>query len=286
VYLNSKMNRIRCAISVFIFLILNTRLFAEGTNQWKAEVYSLQILAPAMENNTNMTEKYRHAMAKLHAQDGVLIPGVTVGMVLTAPEGQIVGFNQPDAISPKLVSFTDDTGKDLLAQMPWETYYPKGEYGIYTYGFNNGEPSLLVGIRAPGLPSKSATALNIIGKIWVQTAIRSEQLIAQNVKLKPGTEFDLGDIKLEVSDAKYNDGHFVIDLESAQDLSSISKLQFFDKRGKEISPLNSDSDNSAEGSEWVCFFHKHLDTVKIVATHWMGFKTTDVSFKVKTGLGL
>jgi len=246
------------------------------------EVERLQILAPAMVNNTNMTEKYRHVMAKLQAQHGVSVPGVTVGIVLMAPEGQIVGFDQPNATSPTLVSFTDDKGKDLLAQMPWETYYPKSEYGIYTYGFNNGEPSLFVGIRAPGLPSKSATAFNIAGKIWVQTAIRSEQLVARNVKVKPGTEFNLGDTRLKVTDAKYDDGQFVIDLESAQDLSSISKLQFFDKRDKEISPLNSECD----GSDWVYFFHKRQDIVKIVATHWIGFQITEVPFKVKTGLGL
>ena len=276
------MNRIQCFVLVFVLLILNNRLLAEGTNQWTAEVERLQILTPAMVNNTNMTEKYRHAMAKLQAQHEVLVPGVTVGMALTAPEGQIVGFDQPNATSPTLVSFTDDKGKDLLAQMPWETYYPQSEYGIHTYGFNKGEPSLFVDIRAPGLPSKGATALKIVGKIWVQTAIRSEQLVAQNVKLKPGTEFNLGDTRIEVSDAKYDGSQFVIDLDSTQDLSSISKLQFFDKHGKEILPLSSEGDSF----DWACFFHKRPDIIKIVATHWTGFKTTEVPFKVKTGLGL
>ncbi|HEX3624406.1 MAG TPA: hypothetical protein VH280_03165 [Verrucomicrobiae bacterium] len=273
-------------VSVSAFSFAGGLLFAGDANGWGVKIVRLQILAPVTEENTNTTDVYRHTAALVRSQDGISLPGVTVGMVLTAPDGQIVGFDQLDSASSALMSFTDNRGKDLLTEMPWESIYPKDQYGIYSYQYNNGAHALFIGIRAPSLPSSGATGLDIAGNICVQTARSTEQLVAEDVRLKSGTEFSLGDTKLLVCDAKYIGGQFLLDLESIQDLSSISKLQFFDRRGREIFPLDYQSKSSStDGSAWVYFFHKRADLVKIVATHWIGFKKTQVPFNIRTGLG-
>lgn len=282
------MNGIQHAL-VFIFLILNVPLFAAETNQWSVQVTSLQILAPGMETSTNFSEKYKHSLAKLRAQHGGMIPGVTVSFCVTAPNGEIADVN--DDAGWSLDSVTDDKGKNLLAAVPWEKYYSSAEYGRYQWGYTDGGPSLFLDIKAPGLPSKGATALNITGKISVRTATGSEQLVAENVKLKTGVEFNLGNIKLTVSDAQMDDGKFSLQLEGKQDSPSISNLEFFDSRGNEIKPLDSGKEGMAEKgkmllTDWDYTFPKRLKSVKIIATHWVGFTNTEVPIHIKTGLGL
>jgi hypothetical protein len=271
----------RC-LFLLAFLILNARLFADDTNQWKVQVTSLQIIAPQPKGTNDLREKLIH---KIQAESDRL-PGMAVKLRITAPEGQIA--NLPDST---IESFTDDKGSNLLAQASQENYVGESESGTYHVSFNNGEPSLLIEIRAPNLPSKSATELNIIGKVMVPTADESKQFTAENVKLKPGAEFDFGDLKLTVSDAKLDGKLFVVGFQSAQDLSSLSTLEFFNDRGGKIkTSLSGLSTFTHEGKttadEWDCIFPKPQNSVKIIATRWMGFKTTEVPINIKIGLGL
>ena len=272
---------------ICVFLILNVRLFAEDTNQWNVQVLRLQILAPVMESDTNLSTKHVQRLVNFQANNDV-VPGVAVSLRMNSPEGQIVGCDDSDS---SLDSFTDNTGKNLLIKVP-HGYYPESEYqiyGIYGKSWTIGRASLSVGIRAPGLPSKDATRLNIAGKISVQTATGSEQLVAENAKLKTGAEFNLGDMKLTVSDVEFMGKEFFVMLESKQDLSSISTYKFFDRWDREIKCDEQGGPNySKDEGLSVCDFefNKRVDNVKIIAMRWIGFKSTEVPIVIKTGLGL
>jgi hypothetical protein len=272
---------------VSVFLAASRSIAADDTNQWKVQVTSLQIIAPHPKSTNDVREKMIH---KIQAESDRL-PGVTIKLRVTAPYGQIVGWNNDEDSS--IQSLTDDKGSNLLAQASQENYVGESESGISSFSFTRGEPVLFVEIRAPNLPSKGAVELNIIGKISVQTATGSEQrFIAKNVKLKSSMEFNLGDLKLRVSDARImdKDKTFGVTLDSKQDLSSISTLEFFDVRGNKIEPLITPEGATSKDEDgefqMVWLFQKPLDGVKIIGTYWTGFKTTEVPIAIKVDLGL
>jgi hypothetical protein len=268
-----------------VFLTTIRSIAADDTNQWKVQVTSLQIIAPHPKSTNEVREKL---IQKMEAEQDRL-PGVAVKLRVTAPDGQVVGWNYEDS---SLQSFTDDKGSNLLAQASQENYVGESESGISYTAFTRGEPSLVVEIRAPNLPSKGAADLNIIGKISVQTATGSEQqFTAENVKLTLGAKFNLGDLKLTVSDEQImdKDKTFGVTLDSKQDLSSISTLEFFDSRGNKIKPLITPTGavtSEAGDFQMVWLFQKPLNGVKIIGKYWTGFKTTEVPIAVKIGLGL
>jgi hypothetical protein len=261
-----------------LFLTAIRSIAADDTNQWNVQVTSLQIIAPHPKGTNEVREKMIY---KIETETDRL-PGVTVKLRITAPNGQVVGRRAEDS---SLKSFTDDKDGNLLAQSTPENYAGEVESGISRYSFTSGEPTLFVEIRAPNLPSKGATELNIIGKISVQTATGSKQFTAENVKFKPSAEFNFGDLKLTVSDARImdTDKTFGVTLDSKQDLSGISTIEFFDSRGNKIKPLVTSEDGNFQ---IVWLFQKPLDGAKIIGTYWTGFKTTEVPITLKIGLGL
>src|SRR5258705_314302 len=84
--------------SAAFFLSSIRPVAADTTNLWKCQVAGLRVVAPSGEGKDKMGAFNRS-------------PGVTVALLLTAPEGNIVSVNQE---ASKLISFTDDKGTDLL----------------------------------------------------------------------------------------------------------------------------------------------------------------------------
>jgi hypothetical protein len=200
-------------ILTFVFLISGVHLFADGTNQWNVQLTRLLVAAPPMMAKTNLSgktipEKTLQTLEELRAQNG-WSPGVTINLRVTAPNGQIVDDNFADSA---IESFTDDKGKNLL---------PDQESVISTIGFTHGKSSLSVELKTPNLPSKGAMELNVIGKIVAKTASQSKQFTVENVILKAGTKFNLGDLQISVSNPEKQDGKFAVTFDSNRD-----RLQF------------------------------------------------------------
>jgi hypothetical protein len=271
---------------VSIFLTASRSLATDDTNQWKVQVTSLQIVMPItmmarMEGKTNLSEKKIQTLENLRDRDD-FSSGVTVNLQIFVPDGEIVDDNFADSA---IESFTDDKGKNLL---------PDKQSGISTIGFNtHGASSLSVKLKAPNLPSKGASELNIIGKIVAKTASQSKQFTVENVNLKAGAKFNLGDLQISVSNPEKQDGKFAVTFDSDQDLATISSFEVFDKLGKQINASLSNSGtiwnnktHVVELSESTLTLDKRLDSAKIVATCWTDLKTVEVPLAVKVDLGL
>lgn len=216
-------------------------------------------------------------------------PGVTVSAMLTPAAGRIIKIKEADS---KLDSFTDDKGTDLTAGPPSTDPFNKPGLSVMMLSSDQGEASVIMDLRASGQPAKGATGLNISGTVVAEVASQSKESTADNVQLKIGSKFDLGDLPITISAAAMNkdsftkEDEFSVTLSCAKDFEGISHIEFFDAQGNKI---------KAQKRSWGGGFldymieyvlSKQVDSAKIVASSWQDLKTIEIPFAIKTGVGL
>jgi hypothetical protein len=243
----------------------------ENTNEWRCEVAGLRIVAPAWEGKDYMRAFNWSS-------------GVTVALLLTAPTGRIVRVN-PEA--SRLVSFADDKGTDLLADASRRSFTESFSGFHENY---DAKSAVLLEVRTPARPDKGASELRISGKVTTQIASQTKQVTAENVELKSGVQFDLGDLRLTISAVQASGGENTISFEAKQSLSHVPRLEFFDGHGIKIESSRSGRSSSNSGSKmsetWSYTLKTKTDRIKIVATVWTDLKTIEVPVSIKTGIGL
>jgi hypothetical protein len=184
-------------------------------------------------------------------------------------------------------SFTDDKGTDLLAAKS-DSPFNKPGFGV----MDNKETYLTAEIQAAGVPAKGATTLNISGKVSVKVAAATKEFTAESVEIKAGSSFKLGDMTLKISKAgmakaMFGDKQeFTVNISSATDLDSISKLEFFDAQGNKVE-AHKNSWGGGKGEYFAEYtFKQSIEHAKIVATCFQDMKTVEVPLTIKTGVGL
>jgi hypothetical protein len=242
---------------------------ADAAAGWKVEVGGVRVVAPPPDGNNDL-RAFNWS------------PGVTVSLVLIAPQGSIVSV---DRNASKIDSFTDDKGTDLM------THDNFGDSNFSTgFGSNKAGKSVLVEAHGSGRPAKGATQFKLSGKVAVQTASQTKVVSADNVELKLGSELNLGEMKFTISGVRLQGKDFAVTLQSKQDPEGISHLEFYDASGAKIeSHRDSSSSWGMQGDttyNWEFTLKKQIDKAKIVATMWADLKTTEVPVSVKVDLGL
>jgi hypothetical protein len=262
-------------ISLAVLALINCLSAADDAAQWKVQVAGISVGAPAPEGKDN---SYASSWSA----------GSTVLLVVTAPSGNIVNINTD---ASKLEAFTDDKGTDLLAVKSQSHFHDSCFSVSSLLPGEEKHAAKPVSVRAPGVPAKGATQFNISGKLVVQTASQTKQSTADNVELKTGSKFDLADIPMTVSNIFSDMEGMGVSLSAKQDLSNISKLEFFDALGNKIeahaygsSFMTKKGKKEEETQDYR--LKKSVSKVKIVATCWTDLKTTEVPIAIKTGLGL
>lgn len=249
-------------------LTLNTKASAEATNLFKIQIAGLRVVAPAPGDNNN-----------LRALNWS--PGVTVAMLVTAPEGCLLGI---DPMNSKLDAFTDDKGGDLLdgasrARINLES--------SPTHGKSN---ALLLEVITRSMPTKSATELSISGKVFVKAASQTKEFISDEHDFNIGAEFSLGDLKLTLSKIKPAATGCTLTLEADQDLTSLFSINFINEQGVKIdsakSGISSSISTSGTKTQWSFTLNRKLEHGKISAVCWTDLKTVEVPIHLKTGVGL
>ena len=257
------------AIVASVLLSVASAHAADAAAGWKVEVGGVRVVAPPPDGNNDLRAFNWSA-------------GVTVSLVLTAPQGNIVSV---DGNASKIDSFTDDKGTDLMGHDNF------GDSNFSTgFGFNKAGKSALVEASGSGRPAKGATQLKLTGKVAVRTSGQTKPVSADNVELKLGSELSLNEMKFTVSGVRLQGKDFAVTLESKQDPEAISHLEFFDESGTRIeSHRSSSSSFGMQGNttyNWEFVLKKQIDKAKIVATMWADMKTTEVPVSVKVDLGL
>jgi hypothetical protein len=220
-------------------------------------------------------------------------PGTSVGLLIKVPQGGLVVF---DSDSSKLKTFIDDKGKDLT-----KPDFKKTEYGPDLSGF---EPVPHISkdgklcratFTVPGVPTKDATKLTILGEAVMKIATQKKDFAAENVELKKDKKINAGPIPLIITRAGKpqwsSDGYeFAIVLEAKQDLDSIVDIQFFDATGKKIEANRFSTSSSGFTNDvsvtWEYQMKHKVDAAKVVITYWTDMKTVTVPLNMKIGVGL
>lgn len=216
--------------------------------------------------------------------------GTTVNLVLSPSQGRIVGF---DFSSCKLASFTDDKGTDLMAVESKDRFKKPG-INIWSSGDDktNGAAAQRAEAYVAGIPAKGATSMHIVGKADFYTASQKKQFTVDDLELKAGSKFNLGDFAITVTKAAMGKSMFGgkemfnVMLSCPQNLESLASLDLYDAQGNSLGAKRS-SWGGMFGSYFVEYtLTKEADHAKAVATCWTDWKSCDVPIDVMVGLGL
>jgi len=272
--MKSTFQKVLAVVLPLMILISGSRVFADATNEWNAQVTGLRVITPSTDTKNNF--------------NGALMapPGVAVEVRLTPPYGKVININQN---ASKVDSFTDDKGTDLLAVQS-DNPFSKPGFGIMD---SSKGAYATVDIQAAGLPAKGATVLNISGKVVLEIATGTNLFTVDNVEMKTNSAFTIGDLPIMISNVETNrnswmakDYKYHVTFSSLRDMGNISKLEFFDLQGNKIGASKSSWGGGPLGYMIEYNIKQNVDRVKIVATCWQGLETVEVPISVKTGLGL
>lgn len=265
-----------CVVSSMAFLAVSILIVhAQAAEQADVRVVAVMVVAPdGGKDNRSFCWK----------------PGVTVSAMVTPAAGKIIKVNDSES---KLDSFTDDKGTDLTAGPPSTDVFNKPGLSVEMSSSEQGESSVIMDLKATGQPAKGATVLNISGKVVAEIASQSKQFTAENVPLKTGSKFDLGDLPITISTVSISKNSFTkkdefsVTISSAKDLKSISHIEFFDAQGNQIkAQKRSWGGGGILGYMIEYVLTKQIDSAKIVASSWQDLRTIEIPFTIKTGVGL
>lgn len=260
----------KLAIETFVVSLLFSicAIAADTNGQWKVEVAGLRVVAPAPANKDELRAFNWTA-------------GVTIALLVTSPQGKIIDFAWDES---KITSFVDDKGTDLVAKR--DHFHPDFELWS-NHGEGSGE-QIEVEAVAAGIPAKGANGIKVSGKMILRVAGTTNVLVAENVTMKEGTEFALGNTKLTVSLAEMREGAFRVTLSGKGDRTQFSEIQFQDRDGNSIEAAQQANwENTATGEFHLGYrLEKPVAKAKIIVAVWADLKTIEVPFSVQTGLGL
>ena len=245
----------------------------------RVEANGLRIVKPAPGGNDKMRAFNWNA-------------GTALALLINRPQGGIVEFEKD---SSKVLSFTDDKGKDLSKKETKDRFgSDRAEFGMMPDTSEDGK-LCAVEVTAPGTPSKGATAITVSGQIGLLVATQKKDFTAEKVDLKFDTAVSAGAIPFKITQVGKpewggSDNAFSVTLEAKQDLQSVADIQFFDAEGKNLGATRGGSQKMGFGGNVVesqsFNFKTKVDTARIVITYWTDMKKVSVPFKVVTGVGL
>lgn len=201
--------------------------------------------------------------------------GVGLALVVQQREGGgIVAFND-DASA--LEELTDSTGKNLLDEASiWP--FPR---------LTKDGKTLIVEMRARGVPAAGATHIQAKGKLSVTTATGSKPQKVPNVGLVNDKTFKLGTGTITVGDVEASESQTSVTFKGPISVfSAIRGIKFLDARAQ---PIESHTTSSGRMNEVQMASYQLTTNAKAVTLEidlWQGLKPVVVPFNVKAGLGL
>ena len=258
---------------LFVVAAFCATLGVRAADEWQTQVVGVMITAPeGGKDNRSYCWK----------------PGVTVSVRLTPPTGKIVQLNEEKS---KIDSFSDDKGTDVMAGVPSKDPFNKPGISFMLPSAPDGYASVIIDLKASGLPAKGATNLNISGRVKAQVAEGTKQATVENVVINTNTQFNLDDRRIGISaaglkqEAFSKKEEFSVTFSSLKNLDDISSLEFYDAEGNKMEARKRAWGGGFLGCMIEYVFKKKPEHVKIVATVWQNLKTIDVPITIKTGIG-
>jgi len=256
-------------LSIMFLFVVTPHLAAQTPPGWKVQITGVRVVAPAPEGRSNL-RAFNWS------------PGITVALLLTSPEKNIISVAKDKS---KITSFTDDKSTDLLAAEPGTI-----DYSSWLNSDSAAGKSVSVEAKVSSQPAKGAAQFNLAGKFLVETASQLTNIAVENVALKVGSQFNIGQIKFTISGVRLQGKDFVLTLQADQDLAAVSHLDFYDANGTKIeSHKYSSSSWSSAGStsiSWDFTLKKQADQATVRAAVWTDLKSIEVPFSTKVSLGL
>jgi len=231
-------------------------------------------------------------------------PGTPVAVVVHATAGGLLEFDKDASTITSFTSFTGDKKTDLLKK---EGRRPAGaQFGRPVIGRDG--KTCLVEITAPGVSAGRATKLRVRGTLMFLQATKKKTDTVADVDLKKGTEFTVGGIAFEISDAYDNrewssqpprpgetswpapvDTTMIVTLRTNADVSALAALRLVDAEGNELSSELSRTSTTKLKETTTRFtfqLKRKAETVGIAVDVRAGRTEFKVPFSVEATLGL
>ncbi|MGD8230112.1 MAG: hypothetical protein PVI20_20215 [Desulfobacteraceae bacterium] len=212
--------------------------------------------------------------------------GSSLACLLLLPEGGIIQF---DVSKSKIEKFQDNMGTNLLSEdTSWRPVFGP------LYEISTDRKAILFDLDSENVPKKGATSIRASGALAIKVATATKTVKHDNVALKAGTKFKVGDITFTVSKAgkpDWGDAALQVRLSTHQDPAAVLSIQFFGSDGTVIESRNTASSSmvgmdSDATYEEAYALSKHAEQVAIVATYWVDIKELIIPFSIEATLGL
>ena len=214
------------------------------------------------------------------------LKGSSLACLLFLPEGGIIQF---DVRRSKIKKFQDNMGTNLLNEdTSWRPVFGP------LYEISADGKAILFDLETENLPKKGATSIKASGVLAIKVATATKTVKHNNVALKAGTKFKVGDITFTVSKVgkpDWGDAALKVRLSTHQDPTAVASIQFFGSDGTVIESRHTASgsmvglDNDARYEEAYAL-SKHAEQVAIVVTYWVDIKELKIPFSIEATLGL
>ena len=214
------------------------------------------------------------------------LKGSSLACLLILPEGGIIQF---DVRRSKIKKFQDNMGTNLLNEdTSWRPVFGP------LYEISADGKAILFDLDSQNLPKKGATSIKASGVLAIKVATATKTVKHDNVALKVGTKFKVGNITFTVSELgkpSWGDAALQVELSTHQDPTAIASIQFFRSDGTVIESRHTGSgsmvgmDNDARYEEAFAL-SKRVEQVAIVVTYWVDIKELNIPFSIEATLGL
>lgn len=220
--------------------------------------------------------------------------GTTLSLVVNQPNAKLLAFEE-DASGIR--SFSDDTGKDLLAT-PFD-HKAELECRLPT-GISKDGHVAVVDVLTRALPGMGARELYIDGNLVFLQGTEKKTAVADDVRVEVGERGTLGEISFEVlekeAQAYGGDPHlkasarkvYRVTIETrGPDPNSIESFRALDEEGREISASHGrgrSQTNSFVRGSFSLNIPEGVTTCRLEAVYWP--KPTKISVPIKTTVGV
>ena len=242
------------------------------------EVRGMRVVSPVRESEGSQMRAFNWSA------------GTSVAVWVWRPEGGILGL---DRDASEISAFQDDRGTDLWSGSR-ASKFSHSQLDMMPRISEDGS-AILFEVNGQGVPRQGATTLTLRGEVRLLVASKKASFTAEDVTLKSGTEFTVGQRTIKVTKTgapSFGDAHgFAATLRLQGDVADIAKIAFRDDQGNDLQAKRQGSYWSGSGesriNNWEYVLEKQPHgPVQVVLTSWIDLTKQAVPLDLTFGAGL
>jgi hypothetical protein len=210
------------------------------------------------------------------------LPGTSLAFFVRAADGAILRF---DPAATQIVSFTDDTGKDLAAAPSALVWKPVGHLP--------GSSEMVITLGGAAAPASDAACLQVHARLGLFAAGAETLREIPNVPLQPGWSdpggLDIRIVETGAPEPGEGQGEFQFSVKMAvlgEASLRLIAVEFRDAAGELLSPISSTETASNGDRLTKHFFTAPTETAHLILRLWDAVEAASVAIAARLTLGL